>query len=256
MRLLVPLFLFAFAGLLADGAVTETIEATHPVSAEASFSLDNINGSVSIDTWDRSEIRVIAVKKAKSQEDLDAIDVEIQATDDHVGVKTKYNRKEGSFFGKWTTSGDVTYTVTLPMDASLRHVKTVNGSVKVAGVGGRVDVSTVNGSIDTTGLRSDAKIETVNGSVKARFTSVSADQSIHIGSVNGRTEIILPENASCGIKARTVNGGIRTDFALDVDKPKFGVGSRLNGQLGEGDASVDISTVNGGIRVSKASGTM
>jgi DUF4097 and DUF4098 domain-containing protein YvlB len=256
MRLLIPLFLFAFAGLLADGAVTETIEATHPVSADASFSLDNINGSVAIDTWDRSEIRVIAVKKAKSQEDLDAIDVQIQASDDHVGVKTKYNRNEGSFFSRWTNSGDVTYTVTVPAEASLRLVKTVNGSVKVDGVGGEVEVSTVNGSIDTTGLRNDARIETVNGSVKARFTSVSADQSIHIGSVNGRTEIILPEDASCGIKARTVNGRIRTDFGLAVDKPKFGPGNRLNGQLGNGSANVDLSTVNGGIRVSKASATM
>jgi DUF4097 and DUF4098 domain-containing protein YvlB len=256
MRLLVPLFLFAFAGQLADSAVTETIEATHAVTADASFSLENINGNVEIGTWDRSDIRVVAVKKARTQEDLDALEVKITADDTHVAVKTKYNRKQGSWLGRWTSSGDVTYTVTVPAGASLRKVRTVNGSVSVEDVGGWVDVSTVNGSIDTVGLRNNAKLETVNGSVKARFAAVSAEQSIEIGSVNGRSEIVLPEDADCGIKARTVNGRIRTDFGLHIDKPKYGPGNRLNGRLGEGTASVDISTVNGAIRVSKASGTM
>ncbi|HUG11398.1 MAG TPA: DUF4097 family beta strand repeat-containing protein, partial [Opitutaceae bacterium] len=228
MRLLVPLFLFAFAGLFTDAAVTETIEATHTVTADASFSLENINGTVSIDTWDRSEIRIVAVKEARTQEDLDAIEVKIQADDDHVAVKTEYNRKEGSFLSKWTNSGDVTYSVTVPHGASLRKVRTVNGSVHVENVGGTVDVATVNGSIDTSGLRSDANLETVNGNVKARFASVSDNQSIEIGSVNGRSEIVLPEDANCGIKARTVHGGIRTDFDLEVDKRKYGPGSRLN----------------------------
>jgi len=256
MRLLVPLFMFAFAGQLADSAVTETIEATHAVTADASFSLKNINGNVEINTWDRGEIRVVAVKKARTQEDLDAIEVTIRADEVHVDVKTEYNRKEGSFLGKWTNSGDVTYTVTIPMGGSLRNVRNVNGSVTLEDVGGPVDVSTVNGSIHTSGLRSDAKLETVNGNVKARFASVSPDQSIEIGSVNGRSEIVLPDDADFGIKARTVHGRIRTDFGLEVDKRKYGPGSRLNGQIGEGTASVDISTVNGGIRVSKASGTL
>jgi len=256
MRLLVPIFMFAFAGQLADSAVTETIESTHAVTADASFSLENINGNVEIGTWDRAEIRVVALKSARSQEDLDAIEVKIKSDDTHVSVKTDYNRNEGSFFGKWTNSGDVTYTVTVPTGASLRHVRNINGKITVDGVSGPVDVATVNGSIATTGLRDDAKLETVNGNVKAEFASVSADQSIEIGSVNGRSEIVLPENADVGIKARTVHGKIRTDFGLEVDKRKYGPGSRLNGQIGEGTASVDISTVNGGIRVSKASGTL
>lgn len=256
MRLLVPLFLFAFAGQLADSAVTETIEATHAVTADASFSLQNVNGNVEITTWDRPEIRVVAVKKARTQEDLDALEVKISADDTHVAVKTNYNRKEGSWLGRWTNSGDVTYTVTVPSGASLRNVRTVNGSVRIEGVAGAVNVTTVNGSIDTSGLRNNAKLETVNGSVKARFAAVSTDQSIEIGSVNGRSEIVLPENANCGIKARTVNGRIRTDFGLHVDKPKYGPGNRLNGRLGEGTASVEISTVNGAIRVSKASETL
>lgn len=256
MRLLIPIFMFAFAGQLADSAVTETIESTHAVTADASLSLENINGNVEIGTWDRAEIRVVALKSARSQEALDAIEVRIESDDTHVSVKTHYNRKEGSFLGKWTNSGEVTYTVTVPTGASLRHVRNVNGKIAVDGVCGQVDVATVNGSIETDGLRADAKLETVNGNVKARFASVSAAQSIEIGSVNGGSEIVLPDDADFGIKARTVHGRIRTDFDLEVDSPKHGPGSRLNGRIGEGAASVEISTVNGAIRVSKASGTL
>jgi DUF4097 and DUF4098 domain-containing protein YvlB len=257
MRLIVPLFLFAFAALFSDASVKETVESTHAVDPGASFSLDNINGRVTIDTWDRAEIKIVALKKADDQEDLDAMDVKIQASPTHVSVWTKYNKKEdASFWNRWNSSGEVSYTVTVPVGTVLEEVKTVNGAVRVNGVEGSVHVSSVNGSVEAEGLRSDASISTVNGHLKAVFASINQNQRIKLNSVNGRSEIVVPANASFEIKARTVHGGISNDFGLDNGRSKWGVGSRMRGQLGEGGADVDISTVNGGIRVSKASGTM
>ena len=256
MRLVVPLFFFAFAGLLskADASVKESVESTNAVNPGAAFSLENINGRVTIDTWDQAEIKVVALKKADNQEGLDAMEVKISAAPDHVSVETKYHRNEdSSFFGGWNHSGEVTYTVTVPAGTVLRDVKTVNGRIQLSGDYGAVNVSSVNGSIDAEGLRSDAKIATVNGHVKAGFATISDNQRIKLDSVNGRSEIILPANANCGIKARTVHGGISNDFGLDEERSRWGVGSRLTGHIGEGGADVDISTVNGGIRVSKAS---
>lgn len=255
MRLLIPLFFFAFAALSSKASVTETVESTHEVSESAAFSLENINGHVSIDTWDRAEIRVVALKKASTQEDLDAMKIRIHAEPDHVSVKTEYDRKDGSFFGKWSNSGEVAYTVTVPTGTTLREVRTVNGAVRVSGVAGPVNVSSVNGSVEVDGLRSDARIGTVNGHVTAGFAAITDDQKIHINSVNGRSEIVLPADANCGIEARTVHGSIRNDFGLEVAKT-HGAGNRLNARIGEGGASVDISTVNGGIRVTKAKGTL
>jgi len=255
MRLLIPLFFFTFFGLLADAAVTETLDQTYPVAADATLSLGNINGSVTVDTWDRPEVRVVAVKRASSQEDLDAIEIKVTASADTVDVKTKYNRDEGSFFGRWNSSGDVKYTVTVPRGARLKDVKTVNGSIHVDGVEGPVHVSSVNGSIEANGLRHDAKIRTVNGHVVAQFAAVDADQDIEIDSVNGKSEVVLPADANCGIKARTVHGSIRNDFDLEVAK-SWGPGRKLDGQLGAGDGKVSISTVNGSIRVSKAAATL
>lgn len=256
MRLLIPLFFFAFAGLFADASVSETIESTHPVNAGASFSLDNVNGRVTVETWDRPEVRIVAEKSARNQEDLDAIEIQISASDDRVSVKTKYNRKEGSFFSKWNNSGEVEYTITVPAGIELDAVKTVNGGIRVADISGDVSVSTINGSISATGLRGNASIHTVNGNVKADFASVSDDQQIRIDSVNGRSEVALPSGASFGIKASTVHGSIRNEFGLENTRSKWGVGNRLNAQLGDGGANVDISTVNGGIRVSKSDATM
>ena len=256
MRLIVPLFMFAFAALFSDAAIKESVESTHAVDPGASFSLENLNGRVEINTWDRAEIKVVAIKQAGTQDALDRIQVKIQATPKHVAVKTEYNREDGSFFDRWTTSGEVSYSVTVPVGTDLHDIKTVNGSIHVNGVSGSVKLETVNGSVEAAGLRGDATLGTVNGHVKAQFASLADDQHIRLESVNGRSEIVLPADAKCGITARTVHGSISNDFGLENARSRWNIGNRLDGRLGTGGASVDISTVNGGIRVSKASATM
>jgi hypothetical protein len=48
-----------------------------------------------------------------------------------------------------------------------------------------------------------------------------------------------------------MNGGINADdFGLEVDEGGF-VGKDLNGNIGSGEARVDLDTVNGGIRIRK-----
>ena len=109
-------------------------------------------------------------------------------------------------------------SIRIEAERTVGDLSTVNGSIEVGEGTRAADLETVNGSIDTTGLSSNAKLETVNGSVKARFASMSTDQAVEIASVNGRSEIVLPDDADCGISARTVNGGIRLTQSIEVLK--------------------------------------
>jgi DUF4097 and DUF4098 domain-containing protein YvlB len=52
------------------------------------------------------------------------------------------------------------------------------------------------------------------------------------------------------VRATTVNGEIETDFPLTITG-KFGP-RRLNGTIGSGGRRLDLSTVNGSIKLRKA----
>jgi len=70
-------------------------------------------------------------------------------------------------------------------------------------------------------------------------------------SVNGSVSVALPPEANAKASASTVTGGINSDFGLQTKK-HFPIGQNLDGKLGAGGPSVDLSTVNGGIRIDRS----
>src|SRR5450756_1445858 len=82
-----------FALLLATSAhaqVTQDFHRTVPLSADGRVSLDNINGNVEITGWDRDEVQIDAVKKARDQQRLDEARIEVNTGSDSVEIKTRY----------------------------------------------------------------------------------------------------------------------------------------------------------------------
>jgi len=74
-------------------------------------------------------------------------------------------------------------------------------------------------------------------------------QTLEIKTVNGSLTVTLPDTASTEVKARTVNGDIRTDFPLAVRGGL--VGHKLEGTLGSGGRSLSLETVNGSVHLRK-----
>ena len=63
--------------------------------------------------------------------------------------------------------------------------------------------------------------------------------------------VTLPGSVNADVEARTVNGEIETDFPLTVTG-RFGP-RRLNGKIGNGGRTLSLGTVNGAIRIRRAS---
>jgi|ERR1035441_5541182 hypothetical protein len=70
--------------------VTQDFHRTVPLSANGRVSLDNINGDVEITGWDRNEVQIDAVKKARDQQRLDEARIEVNVASDSVEIKTRY----------------------------------------------------------------------------------------------------------------------------------------------------------------------
>jgi DUF4097 and DUF4098 domain-containing protein YvlB len=246
-------FLLVMLALFAGAARAETVKAafaeTHPFDPHGTIHLSNTNGSVTIRTWDRAEVRVEGEKRASNQEALDSVVVAIEATPQTLTVKTTHPVRRGNWFSWLWNRGrgeEVHVVLTVPATVRLDEINTVNARILIEGVEGAVDASTVNGELRATGLRSDATLATVNGGIHAEFAAVGPQGRMNFRTVNGGVTVALPATAGATLDLSTINGGISCDFPVAGKKS----GRRgLSGTIGDGAASLKASTINGGVKV-------
>ena len=214
--------LMAFAlTVCATAQVTEEFHRTVPLSATGRVSLDNINGNVTITGWDRNEVQIDAVKKARDQERLNEARIEVETGGDSVRIKTKYPDHHTN-----NNPATVTYDVHVPRAARLDGINLVNGSLTVSGVTGEVDAGLVNGNADIHDLAGKAEISSVNGKINAYYKSLQNVSAIHLKSVNGSVRLGLPSSPNADVSVSTMNGGITTDFPLQVQGKFIGTAHR------------------------------
>ena len=93
-RLAIAALLTLAAAALHAETLSQTIDRTFDARPGARFTLDNVNGHVSVKSWDQSRIRVYAVKTVSRSDDprgaLNALKVEITPRDGGVTVHTVY----------------------------------------------------------------------------------------------------------------------------------------------------------------------
>lgn len=242
----VSLWVLVLAATLAAGAdlpYEEIVDQTFAVSATARVSLDNVNGDASIETWDRDEVRVQAVKRASSPDLLAALRIDIDASSERVDIDTRYPGTLGS--GQGTS---VEFTLTVPRHANIDSIELVNGNLRILDVDGGVAADCVNGTIRASGLAGRIELESVNGTVELELGRLDPGGEISVESVNGSLEIFLPAAADIAVHAETVNGSITNDLGLEVRKGRY-VGSSMHGVVGSGGADLSLETVNGPISV-------
>jgi hypothetical protein len=233
----------------AHAQVTQDFHRTVPLSANGRVSLDNVNGDVEVAGWDRNEVQVDAVKKARDQQRLDEARIEVNTNGDAVEIKTRYPEGHAN-----NNPASVHYQLHVPRNARLDRINLINGSLNVQKVSGEVNTNLVNGKLRVDDLTGKADLSTVNGGIDANYASLNNVHEIKLKSVNGPIELGLPDAPNAEVKASTVNGGIRTDFPLEVRGGY--VGKNLTGTLGSGGTSIALSNVNGSIHIGPRHGSL
>lgn len=229
---------------------TERFEQTYPLTANGRISVSNVNGPITIEAWDRNEVRLEAVKTAENREYLQDVQIKIDARPDSLRVETDYDALKRRRSGQRQNIGklEVAYKLQVPRGAILDEIEAVNGSVTVSNMTNVTKISAVNGEIRATNLRGTAVLETVNGTVEADFATLERTSQITLTTVNGRANLVIPSDADATIRADTVNGNIINDFGLPVRRGQY-VGRDLYGRVGSGDARIKLNSVNGPLTV-------
>lgn len=232
---------------------TERFEQTYPLSAGGRLGVSNVNGSITVEAWDRNEVQVVAIKTADTKERLKEVEIRVNAKPDSIMIETNYDRwKQDNNGERWKNGSrlKVDYQLKVPRGAVLDEVETVNGDVAVSNFTNVVKISAVNGKVVASKLRGTSNLSTVNGEVTADFGSLDAGSKISLSTVNGKVNLTLPSDASATVKADSLNGNIENDFGLPVRKGKY-IGRDLYGKLGNGDARIKLDSVNGTLKVAR-----
>src|SRR3984893_9606105 len=95
---LIALFITILVVALAPAcfAITKEFNQTYPLQPGGSFELQNVNGTVDVQGWDRDTIEIHAGKTAKNREaDLEQVSIDVDAKPGVVSVATLYPQNEG-----------------------------------------------------------------------------------------------------------------------------------------------------------------
>src|SRR6266852_4181416 len=204
-------------------AISKEFNQSYPSQPGGSLELQNVNGTVDVQGWDRNEIEVRAVKTAKQREsDLERVSIEVDAKPDAVSIATRYPQNEG-------VEVAVDYTIRVPHGARVEHIGTVNGNIEVFEAGGAVHAHTINGNVH---------LELAHLADKAGATAETT---------NGSLVLAVPSDMQADIEARCLNGNFHSELPITMEssqRPR-----EMHGKLGRGGAPIHLRTVNGGIRV-------
>ena len=127
--------------------------------------------------------------------------------------------------------------------------RTVNGEISGSSLRGDSEAYTVNGSVSLT-TTGRALASTVNGSVNVTMGKADWPSGASFKTVNGGITLTLPIAFAAQLRAEMLHGTLTSDFPVSVtssDGP-----TRLRGTIGSGGRELNLSTVNGSIRLLKA----
>jgi len=235
------LVLFAGVATPCCFALNKDFHQVYPLEPGGTFELQNVNGPVEIQGWDRNEVDIHAVKIAREREsDMDRVSIEIDARPNEVAVATRYPQNEG-------VEVAVVYTVRVPHNARVERVATINGTVKVAGVLWVADLHTVNGNIEVYEGGGSVHAHTTNGNVHMELLHVAAEKGATAETTNGSVLLAVPQDTQADLEARSLNGSFYSELPLAFEASQRPRETR--GKFGKGGAPIRLNTVNGGIRV-------
>ena len=226
------------------GAADENFHQIYPLAAGGSFALENVNGSVQVEGWNRDEVEVSAVKTATRNDSRDLSQVKIEVDDSHPGqvaVHTRYPQGEGAEVA-------VEYHVHVPYRVLLGSIETVNGSVTVRGVEGGGELRSVNGNVEVFDSSGRFSEKTTNGNLRLELRYLMSGGPMNLETVNGSVVLGLPEGARADLKALAMNGDIYSE--LPVTAAASAPAARaFRAKLGTGGGQISVRTINGGIRL-------
>jgi len=234
-----------------QGVTGDETRKTFDLKPGARIDIQGINGRVEIQTSDTKTAEIFVRRTADSPSSLRRREMIVEQTSDGIIVRSRQNHVGlwDHLFGK-DPKEEVTIKAPRQIALSLRGV---NGRINAADIDGSVEVRGVNGRVELGQVTEFAEISGVNGDISVGLNKLSG-RGVRVSGVNGGIEFKLANNVNADLTARGMNGSVRSEIPeITVDKDQFG--GHYSARIGNGGAPIDISGVNGNVRLTRADGS-
>ncbi len=238
-------FFTVFAALLVIPSVLfaeseEKIEKVHPLSRDGKVYLENEAGDITVKSWQKAEIKILARKVARDKELLDNATVEINQADGNIRIITRH---KNSLDFSQSTDVIVYYDLFVPDKAQLR-VKSISGMVQTWEIGGRTDIETVTGKITVVKNGQRVKCKTISGEIYLEEIT----GNVALESTSGK---IIVDDLRGSIEATNVSGDISVKgsfFADEITMETIKGNMEVQGELSPGGI-YEFNTISGRIEL-------
>lgn len=211
--------------------------------------ITGFNGNIELTGSDGDTAQLEFTKRARGRNDgaaretLGEIDIEESGGDDAYRF---------DLTARQTDRSAVDVRGTVPVGTPLR-IEMTNGSVAISAADGPIDIDMRNGTVRIGGTTRDVTARVGNGDIDLGTRMVDPNGSIRLEASNGNVSLRMPASASTRVDARTTVGTVRVS-GLEFSSRRLqreGAGSSFSGQLGGGNARVEIRVQNGMITLSE-----
>jgi hypothetical protein len=204
------------------------------------------NGGVSVEAWDRNEIRVRAIVRGSARDEGRAKSIAGQVQIQSGGGKVYATGPDLERREWWSVS----YRINVPRNNDL-DLSATNGGITIVGVNGNLRFDTTNGGVRLQDVGGRVNGETRNGGLDVRLGGTRWEgEGLDVETSNGGVTLSIPEGYNAELETRTVNGGLRIDFPVTVTGE---LNSRrgITTTLGSGGAPIRARTTNGGVKINR-----
>jgi DUF4097 and DUF4098 domain-containing protein YvlB len=260
----------------ATGAeVRKVTEKTIPFTESGAISIENQNGRITVEAWDRSDVRIQITRIArasdaqKAEEYLKQIRAEMEVTGSSIEIRSRFpkrNEKVGLFdvLSERVASFQIQYYLQVPVRTALAlestnggirvrgtrdglKAETTNGNIELAGVTGTIATESTNGGIEVRNAAGSVAAATTNGGILIELKKLDAGGKVSAETTNGSVEVYLPGTVKANLEAETTNG--RVSVTLPVTSKGPMTSKSVRGTMGGGGPDITLATTNGNIEV-------
>jgi len=236
-RLLIGLGAVLCAMVLGGALFAQDFQRSYAISADGRIRISNISGDIKVTGYSGDSIVVLGFKEGP---DRNLIDVEDNSASDRVDLRVRYPR-EGN------CNASINFEVRVPklVSYNFEGLSSVSGNVDISEVTGRLKAESISGSVTVRDVAGLVSASSVSGNVVVEITRLEGTGDMKFTSVSGNVEVRAPAALDADVEISTISGSLRTDFPIDIQERRYGIGRSARGRLGSGMHSVRITTVSG-----------
>jgi hypothetical protein len=240
---------------------TKEVKKTVDLNVDGKVYIDTYKGSITIETWEKSQVSIMAKIEPDGwyhddERNVQETEIRIDDSPSSVHIQSDYDRLKRhhshSFLGMFgvdnLTLPFVHYTITMPKTAKL-EIKDYKSDSRITGLRASLRMETYKGNVTIENLEGSVNLETYKGKVDVDLAKLTGNSKLETG--KGELTVSLASNAGCDLD---VELGRKADFHSDfqtVDLRRHRNDEQFRATINGGGPELRIETEKGNVRLRK-----